>query len=86
MEKTIQKGEEILERMTRGEIIRTRLGGLMKLNGVKYGMLGLIIERTPQTVSKRMQNPETFTVDELIKISKFFKVDLAELVGGWTKK
>lgn len=71
--------------MTRGEIIRTRLNGLMRLNGVKYGMLGIIIERTPQTVSKRMQNPETFTVDELIKISKFFKVDLAELVGGWTK-
>ena len=71
--------------MTRGEIIRTRLTGLMRLNGVKYGMLGLIIERTPQTVSKRMQNPETFTVDELLKIARYFKIDLAELVGGWTK-
>lgn len=75
-----------MERMTRGEIIRTRLGGLMKLNGVKYGMLGLIIDRTPQTVSKRMQNPETFTVDELIKIARYFHIDLAELVGGWTRQ
>lgn len=68
--------------MTRGEIIRTRLMGLMKMNRVKHGMLGIIIERTPQTVSKRMANPETFTVDELIKIARFFHVDLAELVGG----
>lgn len=71
-------------RITRGEIIRTRLIGLMKLKGVKYGMLGLIIDRTAQTVSKRMQYPETFTVEELIKISKYFRIDLAELVGGWT--
>ena len=71
-------------RITRGEIIRTRLIGLMKLKGVKYGMLGLIIDRTAQTVSKRMQYPETFTVEELIKIAKYFKIDLAELVGGWT--
>ena len=71
-------------RITRGEIIRTRLIGLMKLKGVKYGMLGLIIDRTAQTVSKRMQYPETFTVEELIKIAKYFRIDLAELVGGWT--
>ena len=71
-------------RITRGEIIRTRLLGLMRLKGVKYGMLGLIIDRTAQTVSKRMQYPETFTVDELIKIAKYFRIDLAELVGGWT--
>lgn len=71
-------------RITRGEIIRTRLLGLMRLKGVSYGMLGLIIERTAQTVSKRMQHPETFTVDELIKIAKYFRIDLAELVGGWT--
>ena len=31
-----------------------------------------------------MQHPETFTVDELIKIAKYFRIDLAELVGGWT--
>ena len=71
-------------RITRGEIIRTRLIGLMRLKGVKYGMLGLIIDRTAQTVSKRMQYPETFTVEELIKIAKYFRIDLAELVGGWT--
>lgn len=68
--------------MTREQIIRTRVLGLMRLNKMKIGMLGFVIEKTPQTVSKRLQHPETFTVDELMKISKFFKVDLGELVGG----
>lgn len=67
--------------MTREQIIRTRVLGLMRLNKMKIGMLGFVIEKTPQTVSKRLQHPETFTVDELMKISKHFKVDLGELVG-----
>lgn len=63
--------------------MRTRIVGLMRLNRMKIGMLGIVIEKTPQTVSKRLQHPETFTVSELLKISKFFKVDLADLIGGW---
>lgn len=69
--------------MTREQIIGTRVLGLMRLNKMKIGMLGFVIDKTPQTVSKRLQHPETFTVEELLKIAKHFRVDLAELVGGW---
>ena len=65
--------------MTQAERIRNRIAGLMRANHIKQGMLGIIIERTPQTVSKRMKEPETFTVEELIKVCRFFKVSMKEL-------
>ena len=58
-----------------------RIESLMRANKIKCGMLGIIIEKCPQTVSKRLQHPETFTVDELIKIARFFHVELRDLCG-----
>ena len=59
-----------------------RIAALCNDRHVKYGMLAVIIERTPQTTSMRMQHPETFRVDELIRIAKYFRITLKELVGG----
>ena len=58
-----------------------RIEALMRANHIKYGMLGIIIEKCPQTVSKRMREPWTFTVEELIKICKFFKVEMRDICG-----
>lgn len=74
--------EKETNEVTREQIIGTRVLGLLRLNKMKIGMLGFVIDKTPQTVSKRLQHPETFTVEELLKIAKHFKVDLGELVGG----
>lgn len=70
--------------MTQEMIIGNRISALMRTRGMKCGVLGIVIGKTPQTVSKRMKHPETYTVDELIAIAKYFKVDMAELVGGRT--
>lgn len=69
-------------KMTQAQIIRARIEALMRANRIKYGMLAVIIEKCPQTVSKRMNEPETFTVEELIKVCRFFKVTMKELCGG----
>ena len=64
--------------------LRNRIDALCRENRVPYGMLAVIIERTAQTTSMRMKNPETFRVDELIRIAKYFRITLKELVGGET--
>ena len=59
-----------------------RIEALMRSNHIKYGMLGIIIEKCPQTVTKRMQHPETFTIGELLKICRFFHVELRDICGA----
>ena len=71
-----------MEQMTQALKLRNRIDALCRENRVKYGMLAVIIERTPQTTSARMQHPETFRVDELIRIAKFFHMTVKERVGG----
>lgn len=68
--------------MTQEMMIGNRIFALMRSNKVKCGVLAVVINRCPQTVSKRMLHPETYTVEELIKIAKFFKVQLKDLTGG----
>ena len=68
--------------MTQEMMIGNRIEALLRSNKVKYGTLAVIIDRCPQTVSKRMLHPETYTVEELIKIAKHFKIQLKDLTGG----
>lgn len=68
--------------MIQSQILQNRIEGLMRNRRVKYGMLAVIIEKTPQTVSRRRVHPETYTVDELIRISKYFGITLEQLVRG----
>ena len=59
-----------------------RINALCNEKHIKYGMLAVIMERTPATVTERKNHPETFRVDELIRIAKYFRITLKELVGG----
>lgn len=68
--------------MTQERMLQNRIEGLMREHHTKYGMLSIIIEKHPNTVSKRRNNPETYTVDELMKISKFYGITLEQLVRG----
>lgn len=77
----LEMAEKEEHTLTRDERIGANVQALMRAKRMKVGMLGIIIEKTPQTVTKRLQHPETFTVSELIKIAEFFNVPLSEVVA-----
>ena len=53
-----------------------RLKGLMAEKNVKQKDLAVLLNITPTAVGRKLKDKSAFSIEQLIKISKYLKVDI----------
>ena len=59
-----------------------RIAGYMRMLHITDEEMAVVLQITRQTFTKRKKHPETYRIDELLRMCKKFGITLAELVSG----
>ncbi len=68
--------------MSECERLGNIVNGYQRAHGITDEEMAVIIGRTRATYQRRKKEPETYTVEELLRCAKKFHVTLKEMMNG----